>query len=362
MLIQQNENADTVLVFKWIRSDGLCVSLFRMLYFFALCQRKGYYFVLDDQNFSVIPYAEVFKPFWSEETNRSVLKSAKQVHLFGYPPDEDSDHIIHRYCVSDDARFLNYGYDDLAGIGFKAYSKSPWEKKPLRYAEVREKYRKLLTLGAKHNLFTETDIADSWDTLVPAGLLSKIYQLQDNVQEQVDRLKQTAKLPEDYQAIQIRRKQEYLDINYYLFFEKPPLLKDYLDKLDSDIQDVHVATETEDVVKQLRREEGGTYKYHSFIHKNENPHIEIDAKSRQERADSLVYLLADIELCTQAERFIGDNRSSVSNIILYLRRDLGKEVDYPVKWKRVAWHVILRGKRNRLYGRLKNKLNRLLNS
>lgn len=369
MLVQQNERADTVLVYKWSRVEGFCTALLRMLYFLAICQRKGYYFILNTQKFqfSGIPYTDVFKPFWSEETNRSVLESAKQIHLFGGPPDGNNDDPTQHYRVRDDARFLKYGNDELfERRGFRSFVERPWEKNPLRCKKVRSRHREWVEFGAKHNLFAEEDLPDSWDAFIPAGLFAKIYQLQDEVREQVDGLKQNINLPEDYQAIQVRQMYDYVINMYKGHYERPPPLKEYLNKLDSDIQNVYVATDLEDIVKRLRREEICSYQYHSLIQENKKPHLELDVESRQDRTASLAYLLADIELCIQARKFIGNHRSSVSDTILYLRRDFGKEVDYPVKWKRDAWYMILRSNLRRIHNRLrikfKHKLNRLLNS
>lgn len=345
MLIQQNERADTVLVFRWVYEDGLCASLFRMLYFFALCRRKGYYFILDDQKFGAVPYTDVFKPFWNEETNRSMLESVKHIHLF---PEyckawRDNDCIIlSGYNLTrSDERILNYKYGDLASVAARTFRNRPWEPRILHDAAAYKNYQQLTYLGAKHGLFAEEDIARSWDDCALASLLSEIYQLQDHVQEQVDNLKQTVNLPEDYQAIQVRRKREHIKITYNLFRKRPPPLAEYLSGLDSDIRNIYVATDEEYVVKSLQREETGIYQYHSFIQENKKPHVRYDAKSRQERIASAVYLLTDLELCTQAKRFIGTEHSTVSDVVLLLRQNLGKEINRPPKWKRSVWHEIL---------------------
>ena len=130
-------------------------------------------------------------------------------------------------------------------------------------------------------------------------------------------IRKKIKLPQKYQALQIRRGDKVAFLVKHQWC--PARLTSYMKKLDPNIVDVYVATDTLKVMKCLQKKEKH-YKFHSFIYENHDPHV-AKAKSKQ---TALFYCLLDIDILPPMLRFFAGTYASIGIIITYLRQASGK--------------------------------------
>ena len=303
-MLVQNENADTVVVLRANDEDGFGSQMVRMMHWVVKCQKKGYYFILDEACSLPFRFTSVFKPFWDNRINQKMLEKAQRIYVISYKLNDEP------YVVNDE----RVVYDQYA-----------WNID--RRIDDTQKNRTLGTVNTE-NVF------------------SVVHQFNDDTQAQVCLLKQSLQLPKYYQAAHIRLGDRARD-NFLCSKMCPPRVEEFLEALNPDIKDVYIATDTLKVMKQIKAKDKNGHKFYSLIYENYYPHLkenrwgsftrslshlftkisgnhspQTKIETGQESVTrSLLYILTDIDICRNAERFIGSGNSDFSGHIMAIREN-----------------------------------------
>ncbi len=283
-MIRQNNKSSTIVIFRWV-SEGLGATLSRMLHVMTTCQRKKYYFILDNKNFGPFEFTHYFNKFWDENENRIALNNAKHIHLLLDKPSS--------FSLPAHADIIYHPHENLCHRSLDDSN------------EVSGEY--------SYDLFFNID----------QGISTEVFKLNNSFRYKIDELQSELNLPEHYQAIQIRRgdKAKQLLANRNL---SAPKASEFIQKLNPEIQAVFVATDEPSVIDELHQISDFTF--YSLASKNSAPHTCVTG----DQDLSMTYALLDIEICRNAAVFVGSD-SAFSGLIKHLRRDTEKDSQI-IKW------------------------------
>ena len=297
--------------------------MLRMTTWVSMCQKKGYYFILDEAFPLPFRFTSVFKPFWDNRINQKMLEKAQRIYVIGYKLNDEP------YVVNDER---------------VVYDLFSWHI---------------------NKRIDDTQKNRTSGTVNIENVFSVVYQLNDDTQAQVCLLKQSLQLPKYYQAAHIRRG-DYARYSFLEHKQCPPRAEEFLEKLNPDIKDVYIATDTLKVMKQIKAKDKNGHKFYSLIYENYYPHLKpkrwervtrnlphlftkisgnhpphTKIETRQESATrSLLYILTDIDICRNAEIFIGSGGSTFSGYIMAIREDRKKRMPY-CQWRKCGWFEYL---------------------
>lgn len=241
-------DTDTIFEFNW-PTEGFGATLYCILTRINYCINEKMYFAMNN-SLSIGKWTDYFEPFWDEAEKEAMYRRAKNIKKI-------------------DPRLPIYRTHRL---GRKSSNRV--------------------------NLYNQGKLSE---------YLEKVYKINKKTQEEINKLRESLNLPEDYTAIHIRRGDRTTS-------RKCPTgmsVTEYLPHLKS--KNIYVATDSYKTIEELK--ELGDFNIYHLCKPTDLGHTQKNFNTAENKHQNVIQLLTEIDIAATSSYFVGAYCSVLSHLM-----------------------------------------------